>query len=188
MNPLENHGLIIRELRKLQGLNVRNAALKINRSIGWLSEIENETGTARLTEQEFDRIVTAFDGSRYRPMFKTWVANHKNRERVDKTFDGAVLRHIRIKKGLNLQRASKLTGLSCGYLCNLEKGQKPMTLKLRYQIMKAYGYSPTSFKNLATDPVRSKVVPLEYKFKIWLGSLSQEQAENFYSQTLSQNL
>ena len=154
MNPLENHGLIIRELRRLQGLNVRNAAKKINRSIGWLSEIENGTGTARLTEQEFERIVTALDGSKRRVMFRTWVANIKNQQRINKTFDGAVLRHIRIKKSFSLQKAAELICLSCGYLCKLERGQRPMTLNRRYQIMKAYGYNPKSFKNLATDPVR----------------------------------
>jgi len=188
MNPLENHGLIIRKLRKLRGLNVRNAAENIGRSIGWLSEIENGTGTARLTEMEFDRIVTALDGSHHKAMFRTWVATYKKEEDIDKTFEGAVLRHIRLKKEFTLLDASLLTGLSRGYLCNLEMGRKPMTLKIRNQILKSYGYMPKSFKNFATDPVRSKVVPLAYKFKIWLHSLSPEQAENFYSQTLSQNL
>ena len=186
MIPLENHGIIIRELRKLHGLNVRDAARKINRSIGWLSEIENGTGTARLTEPEFDRIVDALDGRKHWPMFRTWVANAKNQERVDKTFDGAVLKHIRIKKGLSLQTAARLIGISKGYLCNLESGLKSMTIPLRYKIMRAYGYNPTSFKNLATDPVRSKVVPLAYKFKILSRSLTAEQIDSFYSRALSQ--
>ena len=188
MIPLENHGIIIRELRKLHGLNVRDAARRINRSIGWLSEIENGTGTARLTEPEFNRIVNTLDGRKHWPMFRTWVANYKNQERIDKTFDGAVLKHIRIKKGLSLQQGAELIGISRGYLCNLESGLKPMTISLRYKIMKSYGYNPTSFKNLATDPVRSKVVPLAYKFKILLRSLTPEQVESFYSQALSQTL
>ena len=77
MIPLENHGLIIRELRKLQGLSVRKAACRIHRSIGWLSEFENAKGTARLTEAEFDRIVAIFDGSRHKSMFRTCLTNHK---------------------------------------------------------------------------------------------------------------
>lgn len=188
MIPLENHGLIIRELRKLQGLSVRKAAQKLNRGLGWLSEIENCKGTARLTEDEFDRIVTALDGSRHKNMFRTWVASHLHEERINKTFDGAVLKFIRVKKGLDLQRASELAEISRGYLCKLENGSKPMTLQLRYRIMRAYGYNPKSFKNLATDPVRSKVVPLAYKFKIWLSTLTPEQTEAFYLQTLTGKL
>ncbi len=64
MSPLENHGIIIRELRRMHGLSVRKAAEKLGRSVGWVSEIENRRGTARLTDAEFDRIVTVFDGSK----------------------------------------------------------------------------------------------------------------------------
>jgi transcriptional regulator with XRE-family HTH domain len=188
MIPVENHGLIIRELSKLQNLNVREAARKISRSIGWLSEIENGTGTARLTGQEFDRIVAALDGLAHKPMFRTWVANHKNQERIHKTFDGAVLKFIRLKKGFSLQEAANLAGISRSHLCNLETGGRPMTLRLRYRIMKAYGYNPTSFKNLATDPVRSKVVPSAYKFRILLRSMTAEQAEKIFSTALNPNL
>ena len=187
MNPLENHGLILRELRKLQGLSVRKTAEKIERAIGWLSEIENGKGTARLTEIEFDRIVDALDGNKYRAMFKTWVANQKNQDQINKTYDGAVLKFIRIKKRLNLQEAAGLIGISIGYLCKLETGQKPMTVKLRYKMMECYGYNPTSFKNLATDPVRSKAVPLAYKFEILLRTLNAAQVESIYATALSQN-
>jgi len=41
--------------------------------------------------------------------------------------------------------------------------------------MKAYGYSPSSFKNLSTDPVRSKAVPPLFKLKILLGGMSESQ-------------
>ena len=59
---MESYGLIIRHLRLLAGLSVRNTAEKINRSIGWLSEIENSCGTARLTEKEFNRITDLLGG------------------------------------------------------------------------------------------------------------------------------
>jgi transcriptional regulator with XRE-family HTH domain len=121
-------------------------------------------------------------------MFRTWVANHKNSERTDKTFDGAVLKFIRKKKELNLKTAAALAGVSYGYLCKLECGCRPMTLQLRNRIMTAYGYSPSSFKNLSTDPIRSKTVPREYKFTILKRLLSSEQLEEIYSQALSKNL
>ena len=43
--------------------------------------------------------------------------------------------------------------------------------------MKAYGYSPSSFKNLSTDPVRSKAVPLKFKLEILLGQLQEQEIE-----------
>jgi hypothetical protein len=47
--------------------------------------------------------------------------------------------------------------------------------------MGAYGYSPSSFKNLSTDPVRSKVVPALFKLKILLGNMSEDQIEAVFS-------
>ena len=78
MSSLENHGIIIRHLRKRNRLSVRKCSDIIGKSIGWLSEIENACGTARLTEDEFDRIVSALGGDKDGAMFKTWVAKHKN--------------------------------------------------------------------------------------------------------------
>jgi transcriptional regulator with XRE-family HTH domain len=177
---MENYGIIIRHLRRLAGLSVRATAEKIGRSVGWLSEIENNHGTARLNETEFNRIVEVLDGTKHRAMFKTWAANHKNRENAEKPFDGAVLRFIRIKKALSLRDASKAVGLSIAYLSKLETGLKPVTLEMRNRIMTGYGYSPSSFKNLATDPVRSKAVPLSFKLDILLNGLSEKQIETVF--------
>lgn len=142
---MENYGVIIRHLRTLAGLSVRDTAKKVGRSIGWLSEIENNCGTARLSEPEFNRIVEQLGGSKHRALFKTWAANHRNRERIEKTFDGAVLKFIRIKKGIDLRKASKLTGLSVGYISKLENGLKPVTLEMRNRLMVGYTTS-TSIK------------------------------------------
>jgi len=182
---MENYGLIIRHLRTLAGLSVRATAQKIDRSIGWLSEIENTSGTARLTETEFNRIVDVLEGAKHRPMFRTWVAAYKHRERGEKTFDGAVLKFIRLKKEINLRKAQKLTGLSTSYLSKIETGVKPVTLEMRNRIMVAYGYSPSSFKNLSTDPVRSKVVPTGFKLQILLHGLSEIQTETVFQFALA---
>ena len=182
---MDNYGLIIQHLRHLAGLGVRETAKKINRSIGWISEIENNCGTARLTEEEFNRIVELLDGAKHRAMFRTWVANYKNRERVEKTFDGAVLRYIRIKKEFDLAKAAKATGFSIGQLSKFETGRKPVSLEVRNQIMKAYGYSPSSWKNLATDPVRSKAVPISYKLDILLNGLKDDQIVQVFQFTQS---
>jgi len=113
-------------------------------------------------------------------MFRTWVANHKNSERTDRTFDGAVLKFIRIKKLLKLKDAAGLTGLSSASISKIESGHFIVTTELRNKIMIAYGYSPSSFKNLSTDPVRSKVVPLIYKLEILLKRMSESEIEELY--------
>jgi transcriptional regulator with XRE-family HTH domain len=180
VDTTRHYGLIIKHLREHSGLSVRKLADKIDRSIGWISEIENELGTSRLTDAEFQRIVNILDGGKYRDMFRTWVANHKNSERTDRTFDGAVLKFIRIKKLLKLKDAAGLTGLSSASISKIESGHFIVTTELRNKIMIAYGYSPSSFKNLSTDPVRSKVVPLIYKLEILLKRMSESEIEELY--------
>lgn len=175
-----NYGLILQHLRQQAGLSVQKFAEKINRSVGWVSEVENNRGTSRLTEKEFDRIVELLDAGKHREMFRTWVANHKNAERVDRTFDGAVLKFIRLKKQMLLKDAASRARMSVGYLSKIESGLMPVTVHVRKQLMLAYGYSPSSFKNLSTDPVRSKAVPLAYKLEILLRHLSEYQTEKVF--------
>jgi transcriptional regulator with XRE-family HTH domain len=145
-----------------------------------LSEVENGRGKARLSDREFDRIVGLVDGAKHREMFRTWVANHKNAERVDRTFDGAVLKFIREKKDLTLSDAARASNLSAAYLSKLERGLRPLTAELRKRLMLAYGYNPSSFKNLTADPIRSKAVPLIYKLEILLGQMSEKKLENVF--------
>ncbi|MBK9322428.1 MAG: transcriptional regulator [Bdellovibrionaceae bacterium] len=185
MDHLNNHGLIIRELRTRSSLSIQKAAGLIGKSVGWLCEVENDRGTSRLNTAEFDRIIEILGGSNQRHMFKTWIANQKNQDRTNKVFDGAVLKFIRIKKGISLFEASLKVGLSKGNLSKIENGAKPVTLEMRNQIMVAYGYSPSSFKNLSTDPIRSKAVPSRFKFQILLQKISKEQAERFFESFLA---
>lgn len=187
MDSLNNYGIIIRELRKIANLSIQNAANKIGKSAGWLCEVENGSGNCRLSATDFEAIVQLLNGSDHRPMFRTWVANSKNTERFKKTFDGAVLKFIRQKKGLTLKNAAQLIQVSFGYLSKLENGIKPVDIGTRNKIMIAYGYSPSSFKNLSTDPVRSKSVPNRFKFQILMKKLNSEQAESFFESFL-QNL
>ncbi len=177
---MENYGVIVRRLRILAGLSVQQTARKLGRSIGWISEIENGRGRCRMSENEFNRIVAVLDGAKHRPMFKTWVASLQNQDRAAKTFDGAVLKFIRLRKELSISEAAKSAGLSKSYLSKIENGLKAVDLELRNRIMVAYGYSPTSFKNLSTDPVRSKAVPLKYKLEILLNRLPETQIESVF--------
>jgi transcriptional regulator with XRE-family HTH domain len=185
MDSSENCGIILRQLRKLKGLSVQQTANVIGRSTGWLWEVENGKGRCRLTNTDFEKLIAGLDGNKHRSMFKAWIANHKNYERTNKTFDGAVLKFIRKKKRLPLWEAAGRIGISAGYLSKLESGLKPVQLDMRVRIMKAYGYNPSSFKNLATDPVRSKAVPKSYKFKIISRVLGTEKLDELYDAALA---
>lgn len=186
MDALESHGTLLRELRKRAGISLQILADKIGRSSGWLSEVENDVGTSRLSSREFDRIVDVLGFTKDRHLFKTWMAGLKNQERASKVFDGAVLKFIRIKKGLSLAEAAQKVGLSKGYLSKLETGVVPITLDRRNRLMVAYGYSPSSFKNLSTDPVRSKAVPSSFKFEILLQNISPDAAERIFQAALDE--
>lgn len=184
MDSTENYGSIIRILRKRSGYSIQNAAKMIQKSAGWLCEVENSVGTSRLSPSEFDRVVDLLGGSKDRHMFKTWIAGMKNQDRVSKIFDGAVLKFIRIKKGLSLTAGARMVGISKGYLSKLETGIAPITLERRNQIMRVYGYSLSSFKNWGTDPNRSKAVPNSFKFEILLHSISPEAADKIFQTAL----
>lgn len=186
MDGNENYGLIIKLLRQKSKLSVRGFAESCGRSIGWLSEVENGKGLARLSEVEFDRLVELLGATAERSQFKTWVANYKNAERIDRGFDGAVLKYIRIKKGLRLKEVAASTGYSIAHLSRIELGVAETSAELRNSYMVACGYSPGSFKNLSSDPIRSRAVPLAYKLEILLKKLPKDRVEEVFAFT--QNL
>jgi len=163
------------------GLSVQEFARKIKKSVGWVSQVENGVGDCRISEAELDRIVELLGAKKHREMFRTWVANHRNAERINQTFDGAVLKFIRIKKQIRLVDAAKKIGVSTPHLSKIERGLRPITIDQRKKIMSAYGYSPSSFKNLSTDPVRSKAVPASLKLEIIMARLSAGQIEAVYN-------
>ncbi|MGE0528697.1 MAG: helix-turn-helix transcriptional regulator [Bdellovibrionales bacterium] len=169
-----NYGLIIKRLRTMNGHTIRSAAQKIGKSTGWLSEIENNRGKARLSSQEFDRIVTALGGEKHRCRFKNWVIADRTVAQGDRSLDGAILKYFRMQKKISLLQASQKIGISKSYLTNIENGHKPITLGLRDRIMIAYGYCPSSFRNMTEDK-RGYLVPIQYKLRILLNQLSPEQ-------------
>ena len=179
---MNHYGLVIRHLRKLGGSSLKATAAKIERSVGWLSEIENNQGLSRLRQDEFDRIVSLLDGDKYRKLFRTWVSNKKRGARVDRSLDGAVIKHLRNKLRLSLDQASERIGLSKRYLSNLENGYKPVNLEIRNRVMRAYGYAPTSFRDLSGEGKRSKAVPIKYKIKILFKHLDEPELHSIYKQ------
>lgn len=177
---MNNYGLILKQLRQINGYTLKTAAQAVGKSVGWFSEVENTRGLSRLRPEEFERIVKLFGGDKHRELFKTWVAVERNKNKTDHSLDGPVLKYIRERKSLTLDQASKLVGLSRGYLTNLENGRKLIKFELRNRIMIAYGYSPSSFKNLSTDEKRSKAVPVRYKIDALLNQFEESDLFTFF--------
>lgn len=113
-----------------------------------------------------------------RPLFKTWVANHKNAQHTDRAFDGAVLKYVRKKRGLSLKEVAQRAGLSMAHVSRLERGLSPSSVELRKCLMEACGYSPSSFKKLSSDPKGSQLVPSRFKLGILLARLPENRLED----------
>lgn len=184
---MEHYGVVLKNLRVLHKLPIKAAAKKIGRSAGWLSEVENEKGQARIHPQEFERIVAAYGGESYRKLFGIWVARaHKPVAPArDTFFGGAVLKYLRKKAGLSLDAAAKEVGLSACYLSLMETGGKPLPASLRDRLMQVYGYSPASFKNFTTEDKRSKNIPSRYKLTLLLKQLNDAKVDQVLGFALS---
>lgn len=186
---MNHYGVILRKLRELKQLPIKEAAKRIERSAGWLSEIENAKGAARIHPQEFERIVAAYDGETYRKQFGIWVAQANKPAAAPKEiqFTGPVLRYLREKANLSLGAAASQAGLSRCYLSYLETGVKPLPNDLRDRLMRLYGYSPASFKNFTTEDKRAKSIPIRYKLGVLLRHLGETEIERVFAFALAQS-
>ena len=184
---MNHYGVILKQLRLVQKLPIKAAAQKVGRSAGWLSEIENEKGAARIHPTEFERIVAAYGGEAYRKQFGIWVAKgHKLDTPIrDKSLGGAVLKFLRKKAGIRLEAAAAKIGHSPSYLSRIETGMRVLSPDLRDKLMQVYGYSPGSFKNFTTDDKRAKNVPARYKLNLLLKQMSDAGIERMLSLALS---
>lgn len=133
---MDNHGVVLRQLRIINKYSVKEAASKIGKSAGWLSEIENGNPRSRLTPPEFERIVALYGGEPYRRKFSLWIANKNRHPKTDEiSFDGAILKYVRTKAKLTLFEASERAKISKRYLSNVENGFKAIRLELRNRLM-----------------------------------------------------
>lgn len=171
---MNNYGVVLKRLRKDRGLTIKQASETINRGVGWLCEVENSNGTARIDTQEFERIVKAY-GAAYEPQkFSGWTTlEAKMSKKRSLQFDGAILKYLRQKAKLNLNEASKILGVANGYLSDLENGRKSVNLTMRNKIMGVYNYSPSSFKNFNSEDKRAKNIPVKFKLNIILNHLDE---------------
>lgn len=184
---MDNYGVILRKLRLLNKLPVKESARLIGKSVGWLSEIENGKGAARIHPKEFERIVAVYGGEQYRKQFGIWVAkSHKPSDSASEIcLSGAILKFLRKKAKMRLGAAARQVGLSACYLSCIETGSKPVSATLRDRLMRVYGYSPSSFKNFASEDKRSKNVPVRYRIAVLLKQMDEVAIEKVLSFALS---
>ena len=180
---MNNYGVILKRLRLLNRLTIKEAAKKIGKSTGWICEIENAKGAVRIWPDEFERLVTAYEGEAYRKQFGAWVAKANLQDRNGRfppSFGGSVLKYLRTKKEMSLAEAASIAGLTASYLSYLETGTKRLSPALRDRLMKVYGYSPSSFKNFACEDKRAKNVPVRFKLEALLKQLDNEHIEEIF--------
>lgn len=180
---MECSGVILKKLREINKLSLKQAAQKIERSVGWLSEVENNKGHARIKATEFERIVSVYGGQPYRKQFGAWIARSKVAEQKPKglCFDGPILRYLRCRAKLTLEQVAIQTGLSTGYLADLENGNRRIDLELRNRLLGVYGYSPASFKNFSSEDKRAGNIPVRHKLNVILRKLSESDIERIFS-------
>jgi len=180
---MNNYGVILKKLRLVNGLTIKVAAKKIGKSTGWICEAENAKGATRIFPDEFERVVIAYGGDTYRKQFGGWIAKASQQDRIglsDPSFGGSVLKYLRTKKGMSLKAAAIQVGISYSYLSYLETGKKHLSPAQRDRLMKVYGYSPSSFKNFASEDKRAKNVPIRFKLDALLKQLSSEKIETIF--------
>lgn len=170
-----HQGVILRKLRQLNSLTIKQASERIGRGAGWISEIENGKGEARIYPAEFERIIAAYNGESYRKQFSIWIANaSKGGVPKHSGYSGAIIKHLRKKSGFTLKGAASKIGITSSYLSYIEVGAKPLSDELKNQLMGVYGYSPTSFRNFATEDKRAKSIPDKFKLDVLLRRLDED--------------
>ena len=174
---MERERIILKKLREQNKLTLDEAAKLIGKSKGWLSEIENNKGRSVLRPKDYGRIYALYNGDKYKRYFGSWVKKVINENKSQSTtLDGAIYKFLRCHKAkLSLDCASRNIGVSKGYLSKVENGQKQPNKKLKESILKAYEYSPSSWKNFATHGPREKSIPVKYKLNILLKNLKESE-------------
>ena len=101
-------------------------------------------------------------------------------------FEGAIYKHLRLKKGLSLIEAALLLGFSKSHLSNIEASRKQVNTELRTKILSTYGYKSSSFRNYTSKEERAKGIPIELRLKALIRTLNPNTLEQLltYAQQL----
>ena len=104
---MNQYGSILRTVRAHCGLSLKQAASMIERSVGWLCEVEAGKPSSKCSKEEFERIIACygveFDARACGYMFWT----HQTQSPEGNSFDGAILKYLRTKSGSSLKAAAQ---------------------------------------------------------------------------------
>lgn len=180
---MEHYGVILKKLRELRHLSVKQAANLIGRSAGWISGVENARGRSKLSLKEFERVVAIYNGEPYRKQFGIWLAMAKSPRSGSggqANLSGAIFRHLRKQAKMTLAQVSKSVGFSGKTLSAMELGYRTIQPELKSRLMHLYGYNPSSFKNFVSDK-RSKTIPTKYKLDLLIRHLDVASVEKIFA-------
>lgn len=180
---MKGYGVVLKRLRQINKLSLDQAAKLLGRSKGWLSQVENECGYARLKPEVFEDAVKIFKGESYRKQFSGWMTASKvhHQKQNEISFDGSILKFLRNKAELTLSESAKKSGFSCAYICSLENGTRPLSKEIRDRLVQLYGYSTASFRNFTDENKRAGNIPTNYKIKLFLKQLNSSQLEKVFN-------
>jgi transcriptional regulator with XRE-family HTH domain len=185
---MNSYGVILVNIMKRNALSYREVSTKVGRSLGWLNQVIK--GQRELTQAEFCEILNHLNIKNDPKRFASWVASSQRLTQHQVTsFDGAILKFLRQKKGLKLEQVSSKLEISISYLSKIENGQKPVSKTKRDQLLGLYGYSPSSFKNFNTKDKRAESIPPQFKLNILLQGMTQNQVTevlNFANQLIQE--
>ena len=174
---MNSYGVVLRKLRVINKEQMKVAAKRVGRSVGWLCEVENQTGKARITEEEFRRILSLYGGDKYSEKdFALWIANAARAKprNEEVSFDGAILKYLRFKRQMTLKEAGLAIGVTKSCMAKTEVGACKVTVERRNQLLKVYGYSPSSYKNFYSRNKRALNVPALFKLDILLRGFDEK--------------
>jgi len=108
---MKNRGATLRRLRELNKLSQRDAAHLVNCSVGWLSGIENDIPTCKITDEKLAELLSKYNYDSYKRDIQGWLSR-VNSHRQEFTFEGATLKYLRKKSGKSLEEVADLVKMS----------------------------------------------------------------------------
>lgn len=173
---MKNQAAVLKKLRELNGLSIKEAAKLFNCSVGWLCGVENESLKCKITEEELQRLLSLYAYEKHSDNIRQWLSMRTiETARLEvSAFDGAVLRHLRKKSGRTLVETARILDCSVGDVAKLELGYRKIHKSKRDILMVALGYSSNTFNNYTSKERLGETVPAEYRLKIILRKLDEK--------------
>ena len=149
---MESERVILKRLREINGLTIRQAAEQVGRSIGWLSEIETGSRKCALKVRDREKLMQLYKADKYKRQFGSWLTNAQKETNKQKapSLDGAIYKYLRTEKAkMTLKKVALRLGVSLGYLSKIESNQRTPKKEMKEKMLKLYGYSVNSFRNFS---------------------------------------